>query len=518
MPPLAREALPSDVKDVADECDMAKAVTAAVRGRDQKVLDLEGNQNRRPTPPVLQCVPATWPHEPPSTKSLHPAAAVATPDSTVRQIGRRVSRHPTPLAPVSVVVLCLLLCNLPASAGQQSDDPCAQPCGRGLTCSTHYGAFTCDVLSNGMGCDCSGCCLAALSPPAPPASPPRSPPAPTPLPPPVAPGEAAAGSTDDLRAIFADVMLGIPSAPPAAPSPPSTPPGLPLPPLAPPPPPKQPPPDQPPPPSPGLPPAPPLAPSPSSPPLAPSVVSAAGSSVIVRLSGHYPLGGTPLLLSGGGIDLTLEGVGPEGATIDAEGMSRAIEVTGGASLTLRQIHVVNGTAPSGGGLFVHGAGSALLMDRSSIRDSVSTGSFPEGGGGLCVRQGASAVLVDSGIADCAAFSGGVGGGAYVHEHANLTLRGSRIERCHAFYGGGIEAYEYCHVDVLEGSVLSECHATAFSGGLQIQPVKRSPRRLATAFRVRAASGVPPKKACAQCGWRQRPGGTQRSRYVWHTLA
>ena len=211
-----------------------------------------------------------------------------------------------------------------------------------------------------------------------------------------------------------------------------------------------------------------------------------GSSV-VRLSGHYALGGTPLLLSGGGVDLTLEGVGPEGATIDAEGLSRAFEVAAGASLTLRQIHVVNGTAPSGGGLFVHGAGSALLMDRSSIRDSIATGAFPEGGGGLHVWQWASAVLVDSAIADCAAPDFGCGGGAVVRDHANLTLRGSRIERCRAFYGGGVQAYKHCHVDVLEGSVLSECHAIEYDGGLQLQPVTRSQRRLTIQLGVWATS-------------------------------
>ena len=200
---------------------------------------------------------------------------------------------------------------------------------------------------------------------------------------------------------------------------------------------------------------------------------------MVRLSGHFALGGTPLLLSGAGVDLTLEGFGAEGATIDAEGMSRAIVVAGGASLTLRQIHVINGTAPKGGGLFVHGAGSSLLTEWSSIRDSVATSSWPDGGGGLFVAQGASAVLVDSAIVDCAA-PFGAGGCVFAHDHANLTLRGSRIERCRAFYGGGVEAAEYCHVDILEGSVLSECHASEFNGGLHLQPVKCSWRRLSTA--------------------------------------
>ena len=237
-----------------------------------------------------------------------------------------------------------------------------------------------------------------------------------------------------------------------------------------------------------------------------------GSSV-VRLSGHYSLDGTPLLLSGGNIDLTLEGVDPEGATIDAGGMSRAIEVTGGASLTLRQIHVVNGTASSGGGLLVHGAGSALLMDRSTIRDSVATGSWPDGGGGLCVRQGASAVLVDSMIVDSAAPDFGGGGGAYAHDLANLTLRGSRIERCRAFYGAGVQAFEECHVDILEGSVLSECHSAAYDGGLQLQPVKRSRRRLATGLECEPRAACPASSLCPN--W---PGQRHRRREIeiWHT--
>jgi hypothetical protein len=122
------------------------------------------------------------------------------------------------------------------------------------------------------------------------------------------------------------------------------------------------------------------------PPLAPT--SAAGSR-LVTLSGRYPLGGSPLVVRG--IDLTLEGIGAEGATIDAEGLSRAIEVTGGASLTLRRIHVVNGNASgsattSGGGLLVHGAGSSLLMDRASVRDSVAT---RNGGTPACSKSLAS---------------------------------------------------------------------------------------------------------------------------------
>ena len=76
-----------------------------------------------------------------------------------------------------------------------------------------------------------------------------------------------------------------------------------------------------------------------------------------------------------------------------------------------------------------------------------------------MRFGASAVLVESTIADCASIATGktVGGGAYV-EQANLTLQGgSRVERCLAEQGGGLYAWE-AEIALLEGSVLSECHA------------------------------------------------------------
>ena len=85
-----------------------------------------------------------------------------------------------------------------------------------------------------------------------------------------------------------------------------------------------------------------------------------------------------------------------------------------------------------------------------------------------MRFGASAVLVESTIADCAARDS-AGGGAYV-EQANLTLQGgSRVERCLASYGGGLFAWD-ADAALLEGSVLSECHATSRAGGLRARLV------------------------------------------------
>ena len=93
-----------------------------------------------------------------------------------------------------------------------------------------------------------------------------------------------------------------------------------------------------------------------------------------------------------------------------------------------------------------------------------------------MRFGASAVLVESTIADCET-RGSRGGGAYV-DQANLTLQGgSRVERCLAEQGGGLYVWE-AEIALLEGSVLSECRAS-FAGGLRarlVAHVERASRR------------------------------------------
>ena len=94
-----------------------------------------------------------------------------------------------------------------------------------------------------------------------------------------------------------------------------------------------------------------------------------------------------------------------------------------------------------------------------------------------MRFGASAVLVESTIADCATRDSR-GGGAYV-EQANLTLQGgSRVERCFAVHGGGLMAWE-ADVALLEGSVLSECHAISSAGGLRARLVAHVERAVPT---------------------------------------
>ena len=98
-----------------------------------------------------------------------------------------------------------------------------------------------------------------------------------------------------------------------------------------------------------------------------------------------------------------------------------------------------------------------------------------------MRFGASAVLVESTIADCETRDSR-GGGAYV-DQANLTLQGgSRVERCLADWGGGLAAFE-AEIALLEGSVLSECRAS-FAGGLRARLVAHVERALCPRTRRR----------------------------------
>ena len=102
-----------------------------------------------------------------------------------------------------------------------------------------------------------------------------------------------------------------------------------------------------------------------------------------------------------------------------------------------------------------------------------------------MQAAASAVLVESIIADCEARGDLRGGGIFV-DQANITLRGgSRIARCLASYGGGLGAND-ADVAMLEGSILSECHAIKRGGGMRV--------RLVAHMHIHAPPHPPPRRS------------------------
>lgn len=77
--------------------------------------------------------------------------------------------------------------------------------------------------------------------------------------------------------------------------------------------------------------------------------------------------------------------------------------------------------------------------------------------------GASAVLVESIVEDCAAPES-AGGGVLAFYRANLTVQsGSRIERCRARWGAGLEGWDNVHVRLMHSSIMN-CSVGIGGGG------------------------------------------------------
>ena len=268
-----------------------------------------------------------------------------------------------------------------------------------------------------------------------------------------------------------------------------------------------------------------------------ATLATVNSGLVYLLPTVYPLGGEPLNVSR--IDIALEGLGGD-AIIDAETKSRAIEVSGGGRLVLRRIQVINGIAESGGGLRVEGAGSSLVMEQAAVRNCVATGKQLEntapkyGGGrlvgsfvracrlaawqpgtrcdpchspcpeppleyarpcftrigGLDLKPGTSALLADSTVSDCAA-NATFGGGILARQGSNLTLtNGSRVHRCEAYRGGGVFGYHETHLNLLDGSMLSEnvaCIGAGMCSGLGCKRLMLRPPPPASLLSAHAAA-------------------------------
>ena len=128
--------------------------------------------------------------------------------------------------------------------------------------------------------------------------------------------------------------------------------------------------------------------------------------------------------------------------------------------------------------------------------------FCESAGGLALRHGSSAVLVDSTIADCRA-SNSFGGGVIARD-ANLTLEGgSRIERCWSRGGGGALLAKDSNVALLNGSVIGESYSNVMGGGLHRGSgctQSATPRTHSTPRACSQPPGEPGANGCEVYSW------------------
>lgn len=232
--------------------------------------------------------------------------------------------------------------------------------------------------------------------------------------------------------------------------------------------------------SPPVPPPPPsppsLPPSPPLPPLAPAARITTVDDLRARLASAvkevnlylepgltFALSGVQLSINASDtyVILTSEG---EGATIDAGGLSRAIEVSNGARLKMRGVHVTAGTTRpthrpgdniDGGCLLIRGAlshvslshmrmsgcsapmggaiaamGGSAELTGVNITGSRATGPMLAGGGALLVSDGGFATLTDTAIVDAEANGQtAMGGAVLVQSGAKAVLHATHLEQC-----------------------------------------------------------------------------------------
>ncbi|MDP9247696.1 MAG: hypothetical protein M3O95_06360, partial [Candidatus Dormibacteraeota bacterium] len=171
-------------------------------------------------------------------------------------------------------------------------------------------------------------------------------------------------------------------------------------------------------------------------------------AAIETVNGFLPAGSTvdvPAAYSGaqairltlGQLDLTrsqdIETTGgPGGATVDAQGAFRVMQVAQGASVTLSGLTVSHGN-PRGDGGGIRNLGS-LTLDGVLVRDNQVSGFL---GGGLyttgAVTMKGGAVTGNQALASP---GGGLGGGVYVFEGGSLTAAGTSFTGNAAGAAGG----------------------------------------------------------------------------------
>jgi hypothetical protein len=150
----------------------------------------------------------------------------------------------------------------------------------------------------------------------------------------------------------------------------------------------------------------------------------------------------------------LEILGCSGCIVDGNDLGAVFQVHGGASLTLRQVEVRNGTNDFGGCIE---AGGDLTLDRVEMYDCVSDSSTGTSSGGGIFIDG-DLIVIDSWIRDNTAFDG-VGGAIRALDFAFLertTLSGN-----FAFRGGGIASTNL----VMINSTVVENFTTGIGGGI-----------------------------------------------------
>ena len=215
-------------------------------------------------------------------------------------------------------------------------------------------------------------------------------------------------------------------------------------------------------------------------------VSAGGDLDISLQEGAiFALNGTELHVeSARNIVLLCEG---RAATIDAAGFSRALHLGGNGSLTLKNVHIVNGVADVGGCVLVDSDTAQLSLFEVGIANCTAAE-----GGGIAVVNGTietenTRIVGCTANSEVAMMGSAVGGGMLIGESASAELRRTSIVNCSATLssnipsnsagGGGIFVASAKVVSLIDCE-LSHCSASSpdASGDGGGKPARNSVQR------------------------------------------
>ena len=146
-----------------------------------------------------------------------------------------------------------------------------------------------------------------------------------------------------------------------------------------------------------------------------------------------------------------------------------------SSLTMNGSSISGCKAPSGGGIYLYGGNASASMERSSISECHATTSF---GGGAYLYGSNSSLTMQSGssIANCTALKNS--GGIHISgSDAKLDASGSSITDCKAANGGGVSlAGLRAALSLEDGSAITNCNATENGGGVYLYDVGGRPTK------------------------------------------
>ena len=190
--------------------------------------------------------------------------------------------------------------------------------------------------------------------------------------------------------------------------------------------------------------------------LATLASAAHGSTLLVAVppGAVFKLTGTPIVVDGVNLRLTSTGAG---AVLDAQHLSRCIEVQNEGVAQLENFHLRNGRVIDrpGGCALVNGSQSTLTLEGGSLvsceslmdqfvppRVSLHGGPYGEvweaSGGGVAVGYGARVAIQSALFEDCG--SSLYGGGVFAYQGADVVVRGTDFKQCNAAFGGGVASF------------------------------------------------------------------------------